>query len=186
MAFRNLGLQTVNRFVLALDRGITEVSVFGTTTETTLFSTLIPGSTLGDEKCLRGTFFGELGGRDPSVGGDLVTIRIKLGSTTVFSIPLLATATTPGNLRFGCESKFHIVGFGSLASQKGFSVTTVGDARVGLTGTASSANVAVYQAIHNAIAENSLNDLTLTITADPSVSNADIGFKFYGIFLELV
>lgn len=186
MAYRTLTTQTVNRYVLAQDRGVTEVSVFNTTTETSLFSTVIPGSTLGDEKCLRGSFFGELGGRDPSVGGDAVTIRIKLGSSTVFSTAFVVTGTSLGNLRFGLQSTFNIVGFGSLNSQKGFMLATVGDARIGLSGTGSKANVEVYQGVNNSIAENSINDLTLELTADPSVAHADIGFKFYGIFLELI
>lgn len=184
MAFRTLNLQTVNRFVLALDRGVTEVTVSNSTTETSLFSTVIPGSTLGDEKCLRGSFFGKLTGRDPGLLGDGFTLRVKLGGTTIFTDVRNTNTSAAPNQTFGFQSEFHIIGTGTVGTQKGFSTVSQGVAASGLAGSGRSSSDAI--AINEAINQATAGDLTFEITAQGLVAHADISITFYGIFLELI
>lgn len=156
------------------------VNINNSTTETTVFTTTISGNTLGTNKFIRLTMFGECLN---NTGVDrVITVRMKYGATTAFTanITFATSASTRGISFYG-----YLMGHDATNSQKAHGVVILGDIGTS-TGTTGTAVHSVNAASNTSIAEDSTANKTLSITVQLNVASANLDFNHWGTLLEIL
>lgn len=161
----------------------TTTTVSSTTSETNLFSTTLLGGTIGANRVLRFSGFGDV--LNTTGGNVTFTFRIKLGGTTILA-PAAFTVGTGQNraaLRIdfeiwnrNSESSQHW--YGGLLITDGSTDSTAGTMRVPFT------NGSV--AGSNASAVDTSTDQTLAITVQMGTSSASAAARLYKSLIEIV
>lgn len=167
-----------------LDRQLTTQLVSNTTTETQVYSFSVLGNTLGTNRALRITIFGD---RLNNTGGvQNETIRIKFGATTI------ATATTGGTSASATRAPWKLVcnlfAFnGATNTQKAFyeyaAGTSPGAGAIAGTDNDSSGGLI---GSHLSIAEDDTTAKTLAVTIQLGTASANMNHNVFGVFVELI
>jgi len=152
------------------NRTATDISISNSAAETTIYTTTIPGGTLGAYRGLRLTMFGI---HDNDTGSDRTfTWAVKLGATTLCST-FNTISTDPGNdWFFECV----ILSNNSTTAQKASMIATMVDTKATIAGE----SVVDY----GTGAENTANDLTLVVTMTLSTASSNLTFGLKGAILE--
>lgn len=168
-----------------LDRDVTQAEVVSNNTEVTVYSFSVPGNTLGTNKAIRITIFGDY--LNNSGAPSDLTVRYKYGATT-FAAPAFPAVAASASRR----AYRSVGGGGSLlfaVNATNAQMGTVFDglgAPGALTGGSSSDQYAVFGGHHTTVAEDSTVAKTLAITIQHSVSAATISFRLHVVIVELV
>jgi hypothetical protein len=166
--------------VNVLNRDVTQAEVTNTTTETTVYTFSVPGGTLGTNKALRLKLLGDHF-NDDGASRDL-TIRVKFGGTTILSGTLTVTATS-GRLPFIGEVQL-------VAANSALAQIASGDFIMGNQGSASGTMAATgftfLNGMHNAVAEDSGVNRTLSVTIQHAAASGNISFRLHTATLELL
>lgn len=96
-----------------LDKSVTDVTVENTTTETAIFSYTIPADTLGTTNMIRVAMAGRA--INNSGANRSLTLRVKLGSTTIYDD--VRTAITTNSREMGFRLELELKNNGSTSSQ---------------------------------------------------------------------
>jgi hypothetical protein len=150
-------------------RDATDVSIDTTAAETTLFSFSIGAGKLDGDQGIRCTIFGAW--KNDSGGSVVTTIRVKLGSTTVWQDNFTAADATP-------EAPFFIGldvrGKNSDAIQDIDGVICIGNRTLPAVGTGDlSGGLDADAVIHGEAAEDATDVLDFSVTIDMDTSHAD-------------
>jgi hypothetical protein len=149
--------------------GVTRyLNVPNSTVETTVISFTLPGGSLGTNKFLK--LSGNFRFSSPAAGARDHVFKLKYGGTTVVTITSAISANTTAYGRLDGS----ILGNGSVNVQEGF-VSVHGYIQ---------ANISSYLESSGAAAENSNNDLTVTLTYQ--CSNNDSNFYMKHLVAELI
>lgn len=174
---------TTTNPVRILDRDVAVATVTNTTTETTVYSFSIVGGTLGSTKALRLTLIGDYL-NDSGSSRDL-TLRVKLGATTVFAgVPTasLTTSATRRPVRLMCE----ISALNATNAQVAAGSMFVGN-NIGVSGTGGvAASGGDLLGVATGIAEDSTGTLAIAVTAQHSFADATTTFRAHTVQLELL
>ncbi len=154
---------------LVLNRQTTEGKVDTSTDEGSLFQYTLPGRALGTDGGCRVT----LGGQLLTNPASLVTLRFKLGATTVFTSSAHAFSSD-SDVRYW-RAVFEFLNVASFSSQKwlGHWMATPADALAFGINTSSSADYKIAQGYATS-SENTANDLVLDMTVEFSVNGANV------------
>lgn len=158
--------------IAATVRDLSTVTVTNTTTETSIFSFSVPGGLLGTNRMLRVNILGTY--RNSSAGAANLTIRLKYGATTVATN--FQTSQNSPTVTTGYEFNLYLVGDDSTTAQKGSFGWHMGDSIVNGSYACTGYGVA---------AEDSTGALTLDVTWQHSVANANLTFVKEAAFARL-
>lgn len=167
--------------VQILNRAVAQVIVANTGVETSVYSFSVAGGTLGTNKRLRLTVFGDC--LNNSGGNSNLTVRAKYGATTFGTlVGVVTTAAT----RQGTKLTIDLMALNATGAQMGVLETPVlGVGSFAVDGVSGSTLVHQTQhSAHNAIAEDSTAAKNLVVTVQHSVANAAIDFHMNAAFLE--
>lgn len=166
--------------VQVFDRDTSVYDVVSTSTETTVYSKSIVGGTLGTDGGLRLTMVGDY--LYNNGGSDTVTIKVKYGSTTVFS---MAVNTSTGANRGGQFLECFIMAGAATNAQRVYTRWIHSGSTQNNNAGAGASAAGTYVAAHNACAEDSTTSLNLVITAQPANGSANHSFRCQSVLLEL-
>ena len=173
------GSPTITSTSRVLNRDVTARSVDNTVTETSIYSFSVPASTLGTDKKLRLTVFGEIRN---SFGAATFAVRGKYGATTFSTFSSLSNAVEATGRAI--KMVFEIAAFNSANAQIGVGELNVG-ANGGFGGSATGFG-AVGHTIKTDMAEDSALSKTLEVTVQHDTADPSIEFISSGAILELV
>lgn len=173
---------TVPANVTVLDRDVTVNDVNTSSSETTVYSFSVPGGTLGSTKQLRLTLFADY--LNNSGGGSDLTVRVKLGATTIFT----GTHTMGASANRGAQSLAVLLSAANATnaqravahwhSSEGAENNAAGAL------TQNSSTNREYRGVRNSISEDSTGALTLSVTVQHSVSDVAVSFRCHIAVLE--
>ena len=162
-----------------LNRTSTLVDVVNTVAETTLYSFSIPANVMGTNRRLVATLFADYLNNTGANRG--LTIRVKLGSTTIAlfdSTTIIAPSAT--------RRSIYLNGF--VANENSASAQSSRFQNIitpGVDGSDSSPLFSLESG-HNSITENSASALTISVTAEHSIADANLSIRMRTFILELV
>lgn len=162
-----------------LARSVTSAAA-NNTTETTLFTTSIPGDTLSTNNKLRLHMVAAL--LNNSGVSYAPRIRIYYGATTIYddTPTALASIAAARPFQITCD----LAGAGATNAQVASSTTFVGGQN-GLAGV-TVANSALRHGLHIAVAEDSTAAKNLVVTVTLPATHASLTFTAYATFVELL
>lgn len=160
-------------FVNSEDRDVAEQEVVNTVTETTVYSYSVPANTLGSNRELflhaKGDYLNNSG-----AGSDF-TVKVKLGSTTIFTGPTVNHSANAS--RRSWTIKAYICAANATNAQRVDAQYVAPAIAHAVDGIAGSAGNTLYAATHNSVAEDSTSALTLSITVQHGTAAATISAK---------
>lgn len=171
---------TVSGLVQALDKSLTEQSVSNTTSETSIYTPTIAANTLVAGKALRLRVTGNLA--NTSGGAVNVTVKIKLGGTTIFNSGLTSIGNGFSIAPFVIEALINANN--ATNSQRAFAVWQYPTANTSDGG--ANTPVAASQGGHSSLAVDMTSSQTLDVTVTWASAATTITVKRWAAILELV
>lgn len=166
--------------VTVLDRDVTSQEVVNTAVETTVYTFSVPANTLSTNRTLRLHMSGSQ--LNNSGVTRTLTIRIKYGATTLYDSSGMSLSTN--GFRRAIEATLNLTAANATGAQRSDCILNISgtDAVAG----AGKLVVGDFQANHITVAEDSTTALTLEITAQHQVADANISFIIENAMLELL
>lgn len=169
-----------------LDRDVITANVVNTVTETVVYSFSVPGGTLGTNRMLRLTYIGDY--LNNSGSGAAFDMRVKFGGTTLidYQATSIASNASRRDLLLGVDiSAKNATNAQVVSGRLGGTVATMaGSATItSILGTNGSTENKV---VINSLALDSTTALTLEITIQHGVANANISGRALAVHLELI
>lgn len=168
-----------------IDRSITEQTISSSAAATSVYSYAVPGSTLGTNRAVRNVVIGKY--LNNSGGADNFWVRVQFGGTTVLGAVsaggTLAGPASSANWRL-FRLELIISANNATNSQRVEGQVTLGAASG--TETDWAAATAIGQAMHSSLAVDTTAAQTLDVTIQLGTSSANVQFKRFAAFTELL
>jgi len=169
--------------VSVIDRDAASLEIVSSTSETSIYSFSVPANTLRTDRSLRVRIVGSLLNNTGS--GQQFTVRIKLGSTTLYAdaSPAVPTSAT----RYGFD--FNII----LTNQESEAIQTLGGflymgnqgATTGI-GDMGTDETPAHTAIGGSATEDTTTNLTFDVTIQLGASSANLSWKKESAIMEVL
>lgn len=168
-----------------LNRDAVVSDVASSTAETTVYSYTIPAGTFGATGAVRLSLLADY--LNNSGGAATVTVKVKLGATTVFNGGMSASSNSN---RSGHVLDVVIAACNATNAQRSYGRWSAPEGsennNAGVASAVGTSTHKVMEASHGAIAEDSTASLTLQVTVQHTVSHANISFRCHNALLEVL
>lgn len=165
--------------VRVLARAVAQADVTNTVTETTVFTYTVPAGLLGTSGALRLTLIGDYYNNTGT--GPASTIRVKYGSTTIYS---QSDNITQGANRAGVLLEVVLSAANATNAQR---VSGWCDwSNSGVNNASGTAGTPTYHksAVHNGVAEDSTTALAFAVTFQHGSTDANLSLRMHSAILE--